>query len=301
MWRNSRLVEVVAPPEAVVHAHDGLDVHQDLLPGHELADDTADDRRAAHAAAHQHLEADLAGVVLQQLQADVVPADGGAVLAGAGDGDLELARQERELRVQRAPLAQDLAVGPRVHHLVGRDAGQRVAGDVADAVAAGLYAVHVNLGQQVHHVGGARQRDPVVLQVLAGGEVAEVAVELAGDARQLVQLPAAQLAVGHGHAQHRRVALHVPAVLQAQCAELLVGQFAVQVAAQLVAKLRRTGAHELAVEFGVSVHEPCFVAVNRPWRVPRHNAGRKPNRRAVYGVLIYLRRTQKLITYASRE
>ena len=33
---------------------------------------------------------------------------------------------------------------------------------------------------------------------------------------------AAQLAVGHGHAQHRRVALHVPAVLQAQRAELVV-------------------------------------------------------------------------------
>jgi hypothetical protein len=142
----------------------------------------ADDRRAAHAAAHQHLEADLAGGVLQQLQADVVPGDGGAVLVRAGDGDLELARQEGEFRVQRAPLAQDLAVGPRVHHLVGRDAGQRVAGDVADAVAAGLDAVHVDLGQQVHHVGAARQRDPVELQVLARGEVAvAAALELARD------------------------------------------------------------------------------------------------------------------------
>ena len=220
---DARLVQVVAPAVAVVDAHDGLDEDEDLLPGQELADDAADDRRAAHAAADQHLEADLAGVVLQQLQADVVPADGGAVFARAGDGDLELARQEGELRVQRAPLAQDLAVGPRVDHLVGRDAGQRVAGDVADAVAAGLDAVHVDVGQQVHHVGGARQRDPVELQVLARGEVAVVAVELARDARQLAQLAAAQLAVGHGHAQHRRMALHVPAVLQAQRPELVVG------------------------------------------------------------------------------
>ena len=68
----------------------------------------------------------------------------------------------------------------------------------------------------------ARQRDPVELQVLARGEVAVAAVELARDARQLAQLAAAQLAVGHGDAQHRRVALHVPAVLQAQRAELVV-------------------------------------------------------------------------------
>jgi hypothetical protein len=39
--------------------------------------------------------------------------------SGAADGDLELARQEGELGVQRAPLAQDLAVGPRVDDLVG--------------------------------------------------------------------------------------------------------------------------------------------------------------------------------------
>jgi hypothetical protein len=54
-----------------------------------------------------------------QLQADVVPEDGGAVFLGAADGDLELARQEGELGVQGAPLAQDLAVGPRVDDLVG--------------------------------------------------------------------------------------------------------------------------------------------------------------------------------------
>ena len=50
------------------------------------------------------------------------------------------------------------------------------------------------------------------------------------------------------------MALHVPAVLQAQRAELLVGQFAVQMALQLVAELRRAGVYELAVEVGVLVH-----------------------------------------------
>jgi hypothetical protein len=53
-----------------------------------------------------------------------VPAGGGAVFLGAVDGDLELARQEGELGVQRAPLAQDLGKGARVDDLVGGDAGQ---------------------------------------------------------------------------------------------------------------------------------------------------------------------------------
>ena len=151
---DPRLVAVVAPAVAVVDADDRLDEDEDLLPRQELADHGADDRRAAHAAADPHLEADLAGVVLPQHQADVVPGGGGAVLERAADRDLELARQEGELGMQRAPLAQDLAVGPRVDDLVGGDAGEAVAGDVADAVAAGLDAVHVDVGEDVHHVGG---------------------------------------------------------------------------------------------------------------------------------------------------
>ena len=177
-----------------------------------------------------------------------MPGDRRAILECAGHGDLELARQERELGVQRAPLAQDLAVGPRVDDLVGRDAGERIARDVADAVAAGLDAVHVDIGQQVHHVGAARQRNPVELQVLARREVAVAAVVLARDACQRAQLPAAQLAVGHRDAQHRRMALDVPAVLQPQRPKLVVAQLARQVALQLVAKLRRALVHELAVE-----------------------------------------------------
>ena len=251
---DARLVHVVAPAVAVVHAHDGLDEDQHLLPRQELGHHRADDRRTAHAAARQHLEAGFAGVVLQQLQADVVPGDGGAVLLGAAHRDLELARQEGELGMQRAPLAQDLAVRARVHDLVRGHAGEAVARDVADAVAAGLDAVHVHRGQQLHHVGGARQRDPVELAVLAGREVRVAAVEFAGDARQHAQLRRGQLAVRDGDARHRRVALDVPAVLQPQRPEFVVAQGAGEVALQLVAELRRALSDELLVEFGVGVH-----------------------------------------------
>src|SRR3989344_5279654 len=149
---DAGLVLVVAAAVLVVHAHDGLDVIHDLVPGQELADHGANHRRATHATAHKHLEADLALLILEQVQAHVVPARGGAVVLGTADGDLELAWQKSELGVQRGPLADDFRIGARVHDLVHGNAGQGIGGGVADAVAAGLDAVHVHSGQQVHHI-----------------------------------------------------------------------------------------------------------------------------------------------------
>src|SRR5690606_38716904 len=135
---DARLPLVVAPAIAVVHAHDGLDVVEQLVPGQELAHHGADDRRAAHAAAGLDGEAHLAGVVAHRLHADVVPAGGGAVLDRAVVGDLELARQEREFRMQRAPLPGDLGEGAGIDDVVFGNALVGLAGDVADVVAAGL-------------------------------------------------------------------------------------------------------------------------------------------------------------------
>jgi hypothetical protein len=49
--------------------------------------------------------------------------DRGAVVRGAGDRDLELARQEREFRMQRRPLPQDFGPDARILDLVGARAG----------------------------------------------------------------------------------------------------------------------------------------------------------------------------------
>ena len=57
--------------------------------------------------------------------------------------------------------------------------------------------------------------------VLPRREVAVVAVVLASDAREHAHLPARQQAVRNRHAQHRRMALDVEAVAQAQRAEIV--------------------------------------------------------------------------------
>jgi hypothetical protein len=125
--------------------------------------------------------------------------------------------------------------------------------------------MHVDAGEQVHHVGRVFDGDPVELAVLPRREVAEAAaaafvgatlaaVELAGDAGQGTQLLRAQLAIRHGDAQHGRVALYVPAVLQPQGPKLLLAERASEAAAELVTELCGALVYEASVEVVVSVH-----------------------------------------------
>ena len=77
---DAGLVDVVAAAVLVVDAQDRLDIAEQVAARHERLDGLADERRAAEAAADQHLEAGLAGRVPVQAQADVVNLDRGAVM-----------------------------------------------------------------------------------------------------------------------------------------------------------------------------------------------------------------------------
>ncbi len=143
-----------------------------------------------------------------------------------GDRDLEFARQERELGMEGRPLAQQLAIRAGVLELVGCDAGEGVAGDVADAVAAGLDRVHLHARQFVENGRDVLETGPVVLDVLPRRDVSVPAIVGARDVCELAHLLAVEHAVGNGDAQHVRVQLHVETVLQPQRLELVLGDFA---------------------------------------------------------------------------
>src|SRR3546814_3977864 len=66
----------------------------------ERADQLGDEGGAPHAAAGIHFEAVLARVVAHEAKAHVVPADRRAVARRGGEGELELARQVAEFRVE---------------------------------------------------------------------------------------------------------------------------------------------------------------------------------------------------------
>ena len=173
-----------------------------MLLGQEVPDLLGDQRRAPLSAADIDGEAKPALGIFLQVKADVMHLDRRAVALGAGHGYLELARQIRELRMNRRPLPQDLGIGTRVGDLVGGGTGEVVGGHVANAVAARLDGMHLDgseVGEDSRHIG---QRRPVVLDVLARGEMAVALVVFARDMAEHAQLPGVQRAVGNGDAQH---------------------------------------------------------------------------------------------------
>ena len=280
---DARLVDVVAPAEQVVDPEDRLEIREQMLLGQELAAHHADDRRAPEAAADPDLEPDLARLVLHDADADVVHADRGAVVRRAGDRDLELARQVGEFRVEGRPLPHDLRPDARILDLVGGDAGELVGGHVADAVAAGLDGVHLDVGQMLQDVRHVGQLRPVELDVLARGEVAEAAVVAPRDVGQLAHLLGRQHAIGHGDAQHVGVQLQIEAVLQAQRAELVLGQLAGDAARDLAAELIDPLLDDGGVEFVVTIHALLNLQSGRstsPGRARRSACGRRGSARA---------------------
>ena len=137
---------------------------------------------------------------------------------------------------------------------VRRHAGERVGRDVADAIARGLDGVHFHRRQFGQDVGGVLQLRPVQLHVLARREVTVAAVVAAGDVGDPAQLAAGEHAVGHGDAQHGRIALHIEAVLQAQRAELVLAQLAGEVTGGLVTELRDAVVDNSLVVRIVTIH-----------------------------------------------
>ena len=78
--------------------------------------------------------------------------------------------------MQGRPLPDDLGIDPRVGDLVGGDAGILVGRGIAQAVAARLDGVHLDLGELGQDVGSFLEPHPVELDVLARGEMAVAAV-----------------------------------------------------------------------------------------------------------------------------
>jgi hypothetical protein len=79
-------------------------------------------------------------------------------------------------------------------------------------------------------------------------------VVVAADPRNGTQLLRRQEAIGHGDAQHRRQALAVEAVLQAQGQELRLAELAPQVARGLVTELGDALLDDALVYGAVGVH-----------------------------------------------
>ena len=138
----------------------------------ELANRLSYERRTPEPTAHDHFEAHFATGVALHDHAYVVNLDRGAIVIATRDRDFELTRKERELRMQGRPLACDLAPNAWIFDLTLSGAGVLIRRDVADAVPAGLNRVHLDFGELGKNIRRLFQLRPVVLNILACGEVA---------------------------------------------------------------------------------------------------------------------------------
>ncbi len=257
---DARLVLVVASAFEIVDAQDRVRVGEQIRLRQKFTNSMRNQRRTALSSTNIYGESDVAVGVPDDLVADVMHLDRRAIMGGAVYRDLELARQEREFRVQRRPLTQDLSIGTRILDLVGGGAGKLVRRGVADAVARGLDGVHLDAGEFIENGGAVGKRRPVELQVLAGGEVPVALVVDAGDVRELAHLLRGQRAVGHGNPQHIGVKLQVDAVHQTQRPELFLGQGTGKAALDLIAKLRDPFGDKSGIKLIITIHGACLQA-----------------------------------------
>ena len=155
----------------------------------------------------------------------VVDAGDRAVLVGGGEGGLHLARHQLGRGVAHEVADVGARVGRGVEQLALADAGPRVAGHVADGVAAALARGEVGVAEHADRLGGVAQRDVVELDVLARGDVALVerrpALHHLGEGLHLLGRDAAERQL---HADHLDVglALAVHALPEAEPDELVL-------------------------------------------------------------------------------
>ena len=149
---DARLVFVIAPPFEIIDAENGIGVGEKIGFRQEVADLMRNHGSAAEAAADIDGKAHLAFRVLDDLIADVMHFNRGAILGGAIDRNLELTWQKRIFGMQRRPLPQNFGIGARILDLIGGGASELIGRDIADAIARGLDRVHFDFGEFIENV-----------------------------------------------------------------------------------------------------------------------------------------------------
>ena len=116
--------------------------------------------------------------------------------------DFVFAGQVREIVVVGEVLVEFEKLRSGVDDLIRVDAGHRAADDVASVVAACATRRHTDRGEFTENAGEILDAQPVILDGLAGGDVAEPVAEAVGDALQEAGADGGELAAGDLRAHH---------------------------------------------------------------------------------------------------
>ena len=138
-------------------------------------------------------------------QADVVDLRIRAPNRAAGDGNLEFARQIVKVVVPLERVRDCNSKRRSIDDFVVSDASQRAAGDVAHHVAAGPFRREPHGVERFHDLRQRLNGEPVVLDVLADGDVGKVPPVAARNFRKHASLVSPQNAVGDADPHHEVV------------------------------------------------------------------------------------------------
>src|SRR5690606_12788755 len=106
---DARFVQIVAPAQLVIDAHDRVGVGEQILPVQSFSEDRAEDGRSAQAATDANPK-DGVRFRCDNLEGQVVNLHEGAVFGRAREGHLEFSGQESQFGMESAPLPQKFAV-----------------------------------------------------------------------------------------------------------------------------------------------------------------------------------------------
>src|SRR6185312_13395 len=116
-------------------------------------------------------------------QPDIVDLALNAIFVAATiEGELEFSGQALDKGIAHERVGGALRIGTHIEDLIGGDAGPNAGSNVADGVEASLTVGHPDIGEQVHEIRHARERNEMILHVLAGRDMAPATAELVGNA-----------------------------------------------------------------------------------------------------------------------
>src|SRR5258708_35517189 len=113
-----------------------------MLARQELTHHLTDDRRPAKTAACEDFESKLSQRTAHDVHADIMDQRSGAILRRSRYGNLELARKVCEFGMERRPLPDDFAPGPRILEFIRGNSRKMIEDGIAIEVAADLTGVH---------------------------------------------------------------------------------------------------------------------------------------------------------------
>ena len=250
---DPRFVDIITAAVAIINAQAGLNIAEQIFGAHERVNLRRDHRGAAHTAADEHSSTKNA-IALDEFNANIMQAHCRAILFRRDHSNLKLTWQVAEFRMKTAPLTQQFSPWTRIGDFVCGGPCILVRTDIADAIAARLDRVHFHASKVSEQIGAFFQLDPIILDILARGEMAVIAVIFTRDVGEHVHLFAVHRAVRDSDAQHVRVKLKIKAVHKPQRLKLILSDFTREASLHLVAEILDACVNDGLVKLIILIH-----------------------------------------------